>query len=75
MPLEDAPRSTRAPTEVYILDTDTLTRLHAGHLKVVERLRDVADSRVVTTVVTKIELLQGRFESNRGSRPIVWQKH
>jgi len=62
MPHEDEPRSNRARSEVYVLDTDTLTRLHAGHPKVVERLRDVTDSRVVTTVITKIELLRGRFD-------------
>ena len=35
----DQARSTRARPEVYILDTDTLTRLHAGHPKVIERSR------------------------------------
>ena len=62
MPHADEPRWNRAPAEVYVLDTDTLTRLHAGDPKVVARLRDVADSRVVTTVITKIELLRGRFD-------------
>lgn len=59
---EDGPRSTRAQTELHILDTDTLTRLHAGHPRVVERSRHIDDSQVATTVVTKIELLRGRFE-------------
>lgn len=59
---EDVPRSTRARTKVYILDTDTLTRFHAGHRKVIERPRHVADTDVATTVITKIELLRGRFD-------------
>lgn len=47
---------------MYVLDTDTLTRLHGGHPKVVEQLRRVDDSQVATTVVTKVELLRGRFD-------------
>ncbi|MBI4519087.1 MAG: type II toxin-antitoxin system VapC family toxin [Deltaproteobacteria bacterium] len=43
-------------------DTDTLTYLHAGHARVVERLRAVEDPDVGTTIVTKIELLRGRFD-------------
>ncbi len=58
----DGPRSIRTRTEVYILDTDTLTRLHAGHPKVIERSRHVADSDIATTVISKVELLRGRFE-------------
>ncbi len=58
----DDPRSIRTDPELYILDTDTLTRLHAGHPKASERSRRVADSDIATTVITKIELLRGRFE-------------
>jgi tRNA(fMet)-specific endonuclease VapC len=47
---------------VYILDTDTLTHLHAGHPRVVERARHIDDSDVFTTIITKIELLRGRYE-------------
>ncbi len=47
---------------MYILDSDTLTHLHAGNPRVVENLRNTADSDVVTTIVTKIELLRGRFD-------------
>jgi tRNA(fMet)-specific endonuclease VapC len=47
---------------MYLLDTDTLTYLHAGHSRVVERLREVDDPDVGTTIITKIELLRGRFE-------------
>jgi len=47
---------------MHLLDTDTLTYLHAGHPRVVERLRKLADSDVGTTIITKIELLRGRFD-------------
>ena len=47
---------------MHLLDTDTLTHLHAGHPRVVGRLRQLADSDVGTTIITKIELLRGRFD-------------
>ena len=47
---------------MYILDTDTLTYLHAGHTKVVQRLRQLDNPDVGTTVITKIEILRGRFD-------------
>lgn len=47
---------------MHLLDTDTLTHLHAGHPRVVEHLRTLTDPDVGTTVITKIELLRGRFE-------------
>jgi tRNA(fMet)-specific endonuclease VapC len=47
---------------MHLLDTDTLTYLHAGHPRVVRRLRELDDPDVGTTIITKIELLRGRFE-------------
>lgn len=47
---------------MYILDTDTLTHLHAGHRRVVANLRSIEDPDVVITIITKIELLRGRFD-------------
>lgn len=47
---------------MYILDSDTLTYLHAGNPRVVENLHNTADPDVVTTIITKIELLRGRFD-------------
>jgi tRNA(fMet)-specific endonuclease VapC len=47
---------------MHLLDTDTLTYVHAGHPRVVERLRQLADHDVGTTIITKIELLRGRFD-------------
>ena len=47
---------------MHLLDTDTLTHLHAGHPRVAARLRKLPDSDVQTTIVTKIELLRGRMD-------------
>lgn len=47
---------------MHILDTDTLTHLHAGHPHVVQRLRTLDDPLVGITIITKIELLRGRYE-------------
>jgi len=47
---------------MHLLDTDPLTYLHAGHPRVVEHLRELADPDVGTTIITKIELLRGRFD-------------
>jgi len=47
---------------MHILDTDTLTHLHAGHPNVVGNLRKLDDPDVGITIITKIELLRGRSE-------------
>ena len=47
---------------MHLLDTDTLTHLHAGHPRVIRRLRNVDDPIVGTTVITKGELLRGRID-------------
>jgi tRNA(fMet)-specific endonuclease VapC len=47
---------------MHLLDTDTLTHLHAGHPNVVARLDRLDDPIVGTTIVTKVELLRGRIE-------------
>src|SRR2546423_215871 len=47
---------------MHLLDTDTLTHLHAGHQRVAERLASLEDPDVGTTIVTKIKLLRGRFD-------------
>ena len=47
---------------MYILDTDTLTHLHAGHPRVIQHLREVDDPAVGITIITKIEMLLGRFD-------------
>ncbi len=47
---------------MHLLDTDTLTYLHAGHPRVIKRLHELTDPDVGTTIITKIELLRGRFD-------------
>ena len=47
---------------MYILDTDTLTHLHAGHPRVIQHLREVDDPAVGITIITKIEMLRGRVD-------------
>jgi tRNA(fMet)-specific endonuclease VapC len=47
---------------MFVLDTDTLTLLLHGHQPVSDRVNQ-ASSSVVLTVVTRIEVLQGRFAS------------
>ncbi len=47
---------------MYILDTDTLSRLHAGDPRLRERQGRVDPSLIVTTAITRIEILQGRFD-------------
>jgi len=47
---------------MHLLDTDTLTYLHTGHPRVLKRLRELTDPDVGTTIITKIELLRGRFD-------------
>jgi len=47
---------------MHILDTDTLTHLYAGHQRVINRLKNLEDPEVCTTIITKIELLRGRFD-------------
>ena len=45
-----------------LLDTDTLTLLLMGHRKVQQRL-DAVEDDVVISIVTRIEVLRGRFDS------------
>jgi tRNA(fMet)-specific endonuclease VapC len=47
---------------MHLLDTDTLTHLHAGHQNVVANLQRSDDPDIGTTVITRIELMRGRSE-------------
>jgi tRNA(fMet)-specific endonuclease VapC len=47
---------------MHLLDTDTLTHLHAGHPRVVRHIQEVPDAEVGTTIISKIEILRGRQE-------------
>ena len=50
---------------MYLLDTDTLTHLYAGHERVVRRLQRAPNGNVATTIISKIEVLRGRIEAIR----------
>ncbi|MGV2390469.1 MAG UNVERIFIED_CONTAM: hypothetical protein LVR29_26230 [Microcystis novacekii LVE1205-3] len=47
---------------MYLLDTDTLTHLHAGNTNVINRLESLQDEEVALTIVTKVEILRGRID-------------
>ena len=47
---------------MYLLDTDTLTHLHAGNSNVINRLKAIADVDVGITIITKVEVLRGRID-------------
>jgi len=44
-----------------LLDSDTLTLLTGGHPRVIERVMAATDA-VATTVISRIEILRGRFD-------------
>ncbi|MGL4610182.1 MAG: type II toxin-antitoxin system VapC family toxin [Trueperaceae bacterium] len=46
---------------MYLLDTDTLTHLYAGHPRVIANLQTLNDPLVTTTIITKAEMLRGRI--------------
>jgi tRNA(fMet)-specific endonuclease VapC len=46
---------------MFLLDTDTLSLLLRGHPRVTERVAQ-ATEEVATTLITRIEILQGRFD-------------
>lgn len=47
---------------LYILDTDTISRLHAGDPRVQQHRERFDPADIVTTIITRIEILRGRFE-------------
>jgi tRNA(fMet)-specific endonuclease VapC len=46
---------------MYVLDTDTMNFVFRGHAQVTARLAGVPTIEIATIIVTRIELLQGRF--------------
>ena len=47
---------------MYLLDTDTLSHLHAGHERVAQRLAATAPTmRISIPIITKLEMLRGRI--------------
>ena len=46
----------------YLLDTDILSNLQRGNARIIARLKEVAASDFGITIVTRIEILRGRFD-------------
>jgi tRNA(fMet)-specific endonuclease VapC len=47
---------------MYLLDTNILSLLHAGNTRVEQRSERIDPAEVATTVITKIEILQARYD-------------
>jgi tRNA(fMet)-specific endonuclease VapC len=47
---------------MHILDTDTLSHLHAGKQNVIRTIQQLPDPYISTTIVTKVEMLRGRID-------------
>ena len=47
---------------MYFLDTDTLSHLHEGNTRIINRLKNAGEENVATTIITAIETLRGRHE-------------
>lgn len=45
-----------------LLDTDTLTYVHAGHERTIQRMRQCDDVEIGITIVTKAEILRARCD-------------
>jgi tRNA(fMet)-specific endonuclease VapC len=48
---------------MHLLDTDTITHLQLDHPRVVQKLRELGGAPVGTTIITRIEMLRGRFDA------------
>ncbi len=46
----------------YLLDTDILSNLHRGNARIIARIKRVEASDFAITIVTRIEMLRGRFD-------------
>lgn len=47
---------------MYVLDTDTISRLFSADRRVLARRNNVPSSEIAITIVTRIEVLRGRFD-------------
>jgi tRNA(fMet)-specific endonuclease VapC len=47
---------------MHLLDTNILTAMHTGHPKVTKAFSLLDDPEIATTIVNRVELLQGRFD-------------
>ena len=48
---------------MYLLDTDILTLIHANHARVAEKRHTVASQEIAISIITRIEVLRGRFDA------------
>ncbi len=48
---------------MYLLDTDTLSLVHADDPRVTQRRHTVSSAEIATSIITRIEILRGRFDS------------
>jgi tRNA(fMet)-specific endonuclease VapC len=46
---------------MYLLDTNILTALYAGNRKVIEKIQQLDNPQIATTIVNKAEIIQGRI--------------
>ncbi|MCU0982148.1 MAG: type II toxin-antitoxin system VapC family toxin [Pirellulaceae bacterium] len=47
---------------MYVLDSDILSLIQAGHPRLGERRRQVDPASIATTIITRIEVLRARFD-------------
>src|SRR5438128_1547101 len=47
---------------MHILDSDTLTHVYQGHARALQRVQEIPEDEMSTTVFSYIEVLRGRFE-------------
>src|SRR5579862_1000134 len=66
---------------MHILDTDMLSLLHAGEARLAKRKDQFDPAEVVTTIITRIEILRGRFDfilkaanSSELVRAVAWME-
>jgi tRNA(fMet)-specific endonuclease VapC len=48
---------------MFLWDTDILTLIHADHPRVTEYRRTIDPREIATSIVTRIEILRGRFDA------------
>lgn len=52
---------------LHILDTDTASHLQRGRASVIERAEELSREQICLTVITQIEMREGRYQGIRGA--------
>ena len=47
---------------MFVLDTDIVSLLHAGDVRLLARRKQFDPLQIATTIITRIEILRGRFD-------------